>query len=461
MDTHHRILIVDDDEFQLSYLCDALSSKGYATSAVENIQDAKRVAEREPVDLLITDIRMREGSGIDLVRHFRSHFPAIPTIVISGFPGEEYINVLEEMEVDVFLTKPFSAEQIRYSVLKLLEKRRREIEHHGNGGEEQGDGDLGLIGTSQYIVNLRKKIHDIARGEFAVFIQGPSGTGKEIIANAIHNLSRRKENPIVTINCAAIPRHLEESEFFGFRKGAFTGAYRDKNGIIATADNSTLFLDEIAELTLEVQAKLLRVLENGEFIRVGETRPEKANIRIIAATNKDIKAMISQKLFREDLYFRLGIIINTRPLCEHKEDIPSLVRHCMHINRQESLKCPAQITSDAMALLVEHEWPGNVRQLKQTINLLSHTAQGKKRINSDDVKSVFQKKPGDAYGEASYLEEKGKIVHEFEIDYFTRLLKKYSGNISHAARTSGMHRPNLIKKLQSLGISPEEFRETA
>ena len=319
MDSNSKILIVDDDDMLSGFIDDALSTKGFSTYTASNVQDAKRIVQREPIDLLITDIQMKGGSGIDLVRYFRSDYPTISTIVITGFPNEKYVKVLEEMEVDAFLTKHFSTDQISYTVIKGIEKRKREIENVEIDRVVSKSDEFGLIGTSVYIVKLRKKIRDLAMGEFPVLIQGPSGSGKEIIANAIHNCSSRENNPIVTINCAAIPKHLEESEFFGHAKGAFTGAYRDKSGIITAADKSTLFLDEVGELSIGIQAKLLRVLENGEFLRIGETKPGKVDIRLITATNKNLKTLAKQGDFREDLYYRLNVVaINLPPLKERK-----------------------------------------------------------------------------------------------------------------------------------------------
>lgn len=453
-----KILIVDDDEMLCSFIKDALSTKGFNTSTASNIQDAKRIVQKEAVDLLITDIKMEGGSGIDLVRYFRSNHPNIPTIVITGFPGEDYISTLEEMEVDAFLAKPFSTDQIRYTVIKGIEKRKRGMENIEIDRLASNNNGFGLIGTSQYICKMRKKIYDLSSVNLPVLIQGPSGTGKEIIANAIHNCSSRKNNEIVTINCPAIPEHLEEAEFFGYVKGAFTGAYRDRNGIIAAADNSTLFLDEIGELSVGVQAKLLRVLENGEFLRIGETSPKKVDIRLITATNKNLKEMVKQGTFREDLYFRLGIIITTRPLSEHREDIPVIVKHFISKNNQRDSRCPNLITSEAMTYLVKNQWQGNIRELKQVINLLCHMGAGKKRINITDIKSVLEQKVSDIHSYEPYASEKSKVLKEFETEYFTKLLKKYSGNISRASKASAMHRPNLIKKLKTLGISPSDFR---
>jgi transcriptional regulator with PAS, ATPase and Fis domain len=298
----------------------------------------------------------------------------------------------------------------------------------------------------------------LAPGDFPIVIQGPSGTGKEIVANSIHNNSKRKKNPMVTINCAAIPKDLEEAQFFGHTRGAFTGAYSARNGIMAAADNTTLFLDEVSELSLGVQAKLLRVLENGEFLRIGETTSRKVDIRLITATNRNIKEMVEKGSFRDDLFFRLGFLINTKPLNEHREDIPLIAKHFININNTNDPRCPKQITAEALSYLVDYNWRGNVRELKQALNLLCHIAMGKKRINISDVQSILNHKECKINGYELYSTEKIKILREFEIDYFTRLLKKYCGNMTQAAKASGMHRPNLIKKLKNLDISPSDFK---
>lgn len=456
MQEESKVLIVDDDELVQEYLQCALSSYNVYTAG--SIQDAKKIVRDIAVDLLITDIKVNGGSGIDLIREFRKDYPAIPTILITGYPGEQYVKIVEEMEVDTFLTKPFSTNQIRITVLKGLEKRKQYIENNKIDNLSEQNREFGLVGSSQHIKNLRKKIQDLASGDFPIIIQGPSGTGKEIVANSIHNCSDRKKNPMVTINCAAIPKDLEESEFFGHTRGAFTGAYHARNGIMAAADNTTLFLDEVSELSQGVQAKLLRVLENGEFLRIGDTAVRKVNIRLITATNRNIKEMVEKGLFRDDLFFRLGLVIKTKPLNEHREDIPLIIKHFIHLNMDNNPRCPKQITSEALGYLVDYNWHGNVRELKQAVSLLCHIAMGKKRINILDVKSIFDQKDISSNGYEFYSTEKLKILREFEIDYFTKLLKKYSGNMTQAAKSSGMHRPNLIKKLKNLSISSNKFK---
>lgn len=459
MNDSPKLLIVDDEEMIREYVEEALSLSDYCIYTADNIFDAKKKMAQENIDLLITDIQMNDGSGIDLVRDFRVTNPQVPTIIITGYPKTKYIKFIEDMEVDAFLTKPFSPDQIRYSVLKGLEKRKREIENEDIAELSNKNSELGLAGTSGYMFKLRKKIRDLAMGSFPVLIQGPTGTGKDIIANAIHACSSRRKNHIVTINCAAIPDHLEEAEFFGYKKGAFTGAYTDRNGIIAAADKSTLFLDEIGDLSPSVQAKLLRVLENKEFMRIGETVSHRVDIRIVTATNKNLKEMVEKGTFREDLYFRLGIIVTTKPLLDHSEDIPVLIKSFINKIRGDDCRCPGHITAEAMTTLVDHTWSGNIRELKQKISLLCHVAAGKKRINIEDVDAVFEKRTNGICCNDSYMDEKSKILHEFEIDFFTKLLKKYSGNISHASKASGMHRPNLIKKLKGLEIIADEFRD--
>lgn len=457
MSTKASILVVDDEEMMREFIVDSLSSSGYSMHQASDIHEAGSIAADNAVDLLITDIRMSRGSGFDLIRTFRLEHPCVAVVVVTGYPGTEQIELTEELEVASFLTKPFSPQQLRYSVMMGLEKRRRMLEEFAGHEQTDSENDLGLVGTSRYMNDLRREILAVAGAEFPVLIQGPSGTGKEIVANAIHSHSSRAGNPIVTINCAAIPGHLEESEFFGHVKGAFTGASATKNGIVAAADKSSLFLDEVAELSAGVQAKLLRVLENGEFLRVGDTDPHRADIRVIAATNRNLMTMVEQGLFRKDLYFRLkGVVIETRSLAEHREDIPQLVTFMLRSSTDSN--SPGGITSKAMAFLANHDWPGNTRELKQMVRLLCHGCAGRKRINVVDVESVLKVEcaPGD--NDDPYMMNKEKILGEFERDFFARLLRKYSGNLSQSSKAAGMHRPNLIKKLKALRICADDYR---
>lgn len=316
---------------------------------------------------------------------------------------------------------------------------------------------LGITGISLYAKNLREEIKRIASGDFSVLILGDSGTGKEVIANAIHDCSLKKNKKIVSINCAAIPKDLEESEFFGHVKGAFTGAYQEKQGFFSIADNSTIFLDEIGEVSLQMQAKFLRVLDVGEFFPVGSTKAEKVNVRVVSATNQDIEKMVEEKTFRQDLYYRIkGITITTLPLCKHCEDIPELSEYFLKAQKKPNI--PQKITNDALELLIKYQWPGNIRELKNTIEVLSIAGLGKKEIDEDLVRAFVNIDHDVASVQQKYKEAKANVLFEFESVYFITLLNHYKGNINQAASAAGMYRPNLLDKLKRLNISANNYR---
>jgi len=392
------------------------------------------------------------------VGFLKTYSPSIAVVVITGFPDRDKLRQAEELEVCSFLTKPFSVDQLKFAVFGALEKQRMRCDVHAAADQMQAHGDFGLVGVSAYMQELRRHVALAASGEFPVLIEGGSGTGKEVIAHAIHNNSSRKAERMIIVNCAAIPQHLEEAEFFGHVKGAFTGAMHAREGIIATADTSTLFLDEVGDLSLGIQAKLLRVLENKQFQRLGENAVRQVDIRIISATNRRLEAMIAQGQFRDDLYYRLkGDMIVTKPLGEHAEDIPSLVHH--FVARESDTGAPATITAEAVEYLAGREWPGDIRELKHSVRLLCHAARGRKRINMATVEAVIKGKTARPEPDTSYKVEKSHVLGQFEKDYFARLLNKYEGNLNRASREAGMDRSNLIKKLKALGIRADEYRK--
>jgi two-component system response regulator AtoC len=434
---------------------DALMEDGYNVRVASNCQDAKRLMDQEPADLLITDIKMPGGDGKNLIEYYHRKKQPVSFIVITGHPDEEIVKFTEEYSINSLLVKPFTARQLKYSVLRSFESYKNIST--STEPDETDEKKLGLVGISPYIKELRKKVQLLSQGNFPVLIQGESGTGKEIIAQALHKCSNRKSLSLFTVNCAAIPYHLEESEFFGYTKGAFTGAHTMKHGIIASADNSSLFLDEIGELSLEIQAKLLRVLDTGEFMRIGESISRKVDIRIISATNRNLEEMVKLGTFRQDLFFRLkGAIINTQPLRDHKEDIPLLINHFISFLVNDSF--PKQITSDAIAKLVNYTWPGNVRELKHAIEHLAAQCNGLKKVNAVAIDTVIDTDDSKKQFEMSYNDAKENIVQNFERDYFTTLLLKFRGNLNQASKSAGMHRPNLIKKIKALSINPDDYR---
>ncbi|MBD3320220.1 MAG: response regulator [Chitinivibrionales bacterium] len=449
MQRNTRVLVVDDELSMREIIQSALDKEGFQLSTAGDVPNACCMAEKEEYDLVLTDLNMPGSNGIELVRFIKEKSLTTSIIVITAFPDNEKVRQLQELEIDSFIIKPFSLKQLRYSVFGALEKRKTLARNREMGTVAESNSDLGLVGVSPYIKKLRTEILLMAAGDFPVCIQGESGTGKEIIAHAIHNNSGRRNETMITINCGAIPHHLEESEFFGYVKGAFTGAHSSKQGVLESANDSTVFLDEIGELSLSVQAKLLRVLDVGEFVRVGDVSPRNVDIRIVSATNRNLENMVDDGGFRKDLFYRLkGAVIGTLPLAKHREDIPYLVRHFLNTYHHGK-----HITPDAMSFLSNYKWPGNIRELKHMVNLICTKGRDQKRINSSTVKSVLklEKTTG---GNLPYAAART----EFEKKYFTTMLEKHEGNVSHVAREVGMHRPNLIRKLKELEISPDNFR---
>ncbi len=450
-----EVLLVEDEPTVAGFIMAMFRREGdFRVELTGSLRPALSAIERQHWDLLVADLSLPDGDGIEAIEAFRKRNPGAGVVVVSGYPDEAKVRRLEAFEISSFLVKPFDAKQLKYSVIGAVEKSRLSAHSEAGTAEADRNSDLGLVGASAYLRDLRDRIRQLARVKLPVLVCGPSGTGKEIVARAIHAVSGRHRQPIFTINCAAIPRHLEESEFFGYVKGAFTGATVNKNGIIASADGSTLFLDEIGELSLPVQAKLLRVLDTGEYLRIGEVQPRVVDTRVVSATNRDLETMVANGSFREDLYFRLkGAMISTRPLAEHREDVPQLVHH--FLATEVGSRLPSQITQEALELLRQSNWPGNVRELRLTVNLLRTSCSGSRRINASAVRRILR------MPEETSVCSQLPFHHakdEFERSYFTNLLKKTNGNVAHASRVANLHRPNLIRKLRDLGISPEQFR---
>ncbi len=319
------------------------------------------------------------------------------------------------------------------------------------------DSNLGLMGVSSYLQDLRQDIRRVAECDFPVLIQGDSGTGKDIIARAIHACGKRSSRRMVVLNCSAIPRHLEEAEYFGYAKGAFTGASVMKEGIVGTAHESTLFLDEVGDMSPDIQTKLIRLLDKGEFVPLGSTEVRKVDLRIVSATNRDLDAMVKSHSFRQDLFFRLkGAVITTRPLATHKDDIPVLIDH--FLGMQDDPKIPRHISPAALQLLTDYSWPGNVRELKYTVEVICMASIGMKAVNEKTVRSVLKMNDAALDHPLTYKEAKASMMHDFETRYFTKLLTQFKGNLNRASKVAGMYRPNLLKKLKHLNISQNAFR---
>jgi DNA-binding NtrC family response regulator len=364
-----RILIVDDEEVLRDVLEVVLRREGFEVVLAASGEEALNVIEHEEVDLVILDIMLPGISGIDTLRALRISNPALPVIVITAFSSID--GAIEAMKHGAFhyIPKPFKNEEVVLTVNKALEQRRLTHENERLKAELSEKFSFGnIIGKSE----IMRKVFDLVRlaapSRSNILIQGESGTGKELIAKAIHHGSPRARNAFVTVNSGSLPPELLESSLFGHVKGAFTGAIATKRGLFEVADGGSIILDEIGNINLETQAKLLRVIQEKEFMRLGSVDTIRVDVRIIAATNADLQKLMRESLFREDLFYRLNVItMNLPPLRRRREDIPLLVAHFLDKYAEENKRKVREVTPDAMRMLMDHTWPGNVRELENTI----------------------------------------------------------------------------------------------
>jgi DNA-binding NtrC family response regulator len=450
-----KVLLVDDEQDIHDIVQAIVGSTGCHLDCAHSLDAAKLSLKKKTFDVALVDMVLPGESGLDLIHHFHESHPSTSIIVITGYADHDMAWSLENAGVHSVLTKPFSAAQLRFSLCKEVARRKLLQKEGALHPAEADSGGVGLVGNSDYIKTLKEKIRVFAAGGMPVLIQGPTGTGKEIIARAIHGLSSRAGTTMITVNSSAIPEHLEESEFFGHAKGAFTGAYEQKDGIIECANGSSLFLDEVGELSLRMQAKLLRVLDGHEYTRVGESKPRKADFRLISATNRPLLDMIREGAFRQDLYFRLKSgAIDTQPLTAHTQDIPLLVRHFL-FEMGRAQKKNFVITARALDALTAYEWPGNVRELKNVVESLCAINGTTRTITAESIEWVISGINTESTPTPPPFSE-AKV--EFEKKFYTGLLAKHGGNITASAKEAGIDRPNFSKKLKSMGVKAGEYK---
>jgi two-component system response regulator HydG len=364
-----RVLVVDDDQAIRDALSRTLEKLGYAVAVAEDGQAGLEQIRAGGIHIVLADLKMPKMGGQDLLRATRALAQDIEVIVITGHGSiEDAVEAMKEGAYD-FITKPFKRAQLERTIRRAAEKQtlvlqNRRLQQRLN--ELQGAGQV--IGTSPAMRRTLELVNQVAASAATVLIQGESGTGKEVIANAIHHRSPRRDRPLIKVSCAALPETLLESELFGYERGAFTGAVARKEGRFELADGGTLFMDEIGELSPATQAKLLRVLQEGEFERLGGTRTLRADVRLVAATNADLTTLVREKKFREDLFYRLNVItIQLSPLRERHEDIPLLAHHFLRRFAEKNAKAISGFAEDALDLLQTYAWPGNVRELENVI----------------------------------------------------------------------------------------------
>lgn len=440
------MMIVDDEEGIRTSLSGIFEDEGFDVLSAASGEDAVRLAKGMAPDVVILDVWLSGIDGIQTMTQLLEMHPALPVVIISGHANIELAVKATRMGAYDILEKPLSMEKVLLTVQRALEKRNLELENRALKQDLLKK--FRLVGNSLKMVQLRDQIKLAAVSNSRVLILGESGAGKELVARLLHENSPRSGKAFVEVNCAAIPQELIESELFGHEKGSFTGAFETKKGKFEQADNGTLFLDEIGDMSLQTQAKVLRVLETQEFQRVGGSKNIKVDTRIISATNKDLSEEVKKNNFREDLYFRLNVIpLKVPALRERTEDIPELVEYFLELFAAEYRQQPKKISADAVRILQRHSWPGNIRELKNTLERLVIMTPAK-TITPADL-SIPSTAKSD-YFSFNLLKDARDM---FEKDFIMRKLEENGWNISKTAEILDIERSNLHRKIKAYDIS--------
>lgn len=452
-----RILIIDDDEIIRKSCEKVLASEGYLTVTAETGNDGLKLLSIKKFDLVLTDLRLPDMNGIDVLKKIKEVWPDIEVIVITGYGTiKSAIDAIRYGAYD-YVEKPFAPEELLNVVRRSLERRNLMIENTRLKQEIKALYRIeNIVGTSKAIQRVFNLIATVAPTEGTVLITGESGTGKELVARAIHYNSPRREGPFIVVDCGTIPDNLMEAELFGYIKGAFTGATETHRGLIEVATKGTLFFDEIGNLSFGLQAKLLRLIQEKEFRPIGGRELIKADIRIIAATNKDLPLLVKEGAFREDLFYRLNVFpIHIPPLRERKEDIPALANHFLKKYSKDSGKNISYISAEAMKELYLYDWPGNVRELENVIHRAVILCRGDTLIPEDIVitKSNDVRTPKNLK-ELKEIKRrlKARSIEGIERSFILDALSRNNWNISKAAKEVGMQRTNFHSLMRKYGI---------
>jgi two-component system response regulator GlrR len=447
-----KVLVVDDDENILKLIKMRLEVEGYSAATAPSAESALELARAEVFDVALLDYKLTDKDGIALMSDLLQLNPEMPVIILTAYGTIK--GAVEAMKKGAYgyITKPFDYDELLLQIRNCSEKsglskevrRLRDLVGERYGFEN-------IIGKSEPIRKLLEQVAQASQVDSFVYISGESGTGKELVAKSLHLASSRKQGPFVAVNCAAIPETLLESELFGYEKGAFTGATQPRRGLLAQADGGTFFLDEISEMPLTMQAKLLRVLSELVFYPLGSNRMVKVDIRIVAASNKNLEEEVKQSRFREDLFYRIHVIqLKVPSLRERKEDIPLLARHFLRKYAEKTKKETLGFSQEAYQKLLLYDWPGNVRELENCVE--SGVAMTDKRVISADL--VLQGKAPNPIGPMAFKDAKT----EFERKYLIHLMEITEGNVSHAAKLAGKYRADLYELLKKHDLDPEGFR---
>ena len=443
--SHGNILVVDDERGILDQLAGILRDEGFSVVTAGSGEDALAAVSREIFDLVLLDVWLPGMDGLEALRQLRAAGHQLPVVLISGHATAELaVRAVREGALD-FLEKPLGLERVLVTVRNALAHARLERQLRA----ERDDEAPGLTGVSPAVVELRRQILRAAPTDSRVLITGPNGSGKEVVARLLHLHSLRAHAPLVAVNCAAIPAELIESELFGHLKGAFTGAVENKRGKFELADSGTMLLDEIGDMSLLTQAKVLRVLQESRFTRLGGSQEVRVDVRVIAATNKDLDGEIAAGRFRQDLLFRINVIpIRVPGLEQRREDIPLLVDEFMYrFSRRTGLR-PKRVSPEAMTILQGHDWPGNVREVRNLVERLMIM------VADDEITpAVLDLRPvgSPAAGDGGFVTLRS-AREKFEREYVGRVVEACGRNMSQAARVLGLERSHLYRKLRALGL---------
>jgi two-component system response regulator GlrR len=439
------ILLVDDDPDILKLISLRLTAAGHSVKGAQSGEKALAMLAASRPELVITDLKMGGMDGLTLFDEIRKHAPTLPVIILTAHGTIPDAVAATRRGVFGFQSKPFDGKHLLDQVEQALR-----LSGVGQGGDD-GDWRRGLVTQSPKMENVLHQARLVARSEASVFIQGASGTGKELLARAIHRASRRSEGPFVAVNCAAIPENLLESELFGHRKGSFTGAIYDHKGLVPAADGGTLFLDEIGDMPLALQAKLLRVLQDREVRAVGATQGTAVDVRIISATHRDLDVQMKAGRFREDLYYRLNVVsLVLPPLSERREDIVPLATHYLGVTAGRYGKDVRVFAPEALQMLLAAPWPGNVRQLvnviEQVVALCASSV-----VPATLVQQALKEEPA----QLASLEEARGV---FEREYLVRILRMTGGSVTQAAKLAQRNRTEFYKLLERHKLEPKMFK---
>jgi two-component system, NtrC family, nitrogen regulation response regulator NtrX len=458
------ILVVDDEPSIVQTLSGILQDEGFEVLTAPDGETALQVVDEEAPDLVLLDIALPGMDGLEVLQQLKEQQPLLPVIMVSAYGNVENAVKATRWGAYDFIEKPPHADKIILTVRNALEMSRLAEENlrlrRRTAPAEE------IIGQSQVMQQLREQVRVVAPTNAWVLITGENGTGKELVARAIHRFSKRAGKPFVEVNCAAIPEELIESELFGHEKGAFTGATAKRRGKFDQAHEGTLFLDEIADMSLKTQAKVLRILQEQRFERVGGSRPIQVDVRVVAATNKNLEELISRGQFREDLYYRINVIpIAVPALKERAEDIPFLIEYFLNEFAKENNNPPKIMTPEAVEVLRRQSWPGNVRELKNFVHRLAILTPGRV-IDITNLPDNLQPEGPRAETDQPYwqLSSFKEARNLFEKEFIRRKLAEFHGNVSLTAESIGLERSHLYKKMRSHGLEPgrdaEENGET-